>query len=72
MDVAGTNDMADDTAPGGAGTMTRWYGPIRGVGTPTTRADRHPAGRFHSVAYWMSTPTTEFQPCVISVVAAFS
>jgi hypothetical protein len=72
MDVAGTDDTADDTAEGRAGTMTRWYGPIRGCGRRQARADRQPAGRFPTVAYLISTPTTEFQPCVINVVAAFS
>jgi hypothetical protein len=39
MDVAGTDDTADDTAEGRAGTMTRWYGPIRGVRNGDGRAD---------------------------------
>ena len=73
MDVAGTDDLADDTAAGRAGTMTQWYGPIHGLWNGDGRTQTGlAAGRLSSVAYLISTPTTAFQRCVISVMAALS
>ena len=53
--------------------MTQWYGPIQGAWNGDGRTQAGRAGRcLRTLDYLMSTPTTEFQRCVISVVAALS